>query len=421
MDHTQMGEPARGTLPAAVEQESSRPLRIVACHNYYQQRGGEDQVFEDEVALLRSKGHVVVPFTRTSGPVHGIEILPAAVGTIWNRSAAHALAETVAAENADIVHFHNWLPLISLAAPIAARRAGAAVVQSVQNYRFACPKGTFFRDGRICESCLGRGVPWPAVQHGCYRDSRAASALVAGALVTHRTLGTMSNTIDAFVAASDFTARKVASAGLPADRILVKPNFLAPDPGIGSGSGGFAMYLGRLSPEKGIATLLDAWDRLPDPVPLKIAGTGPLQGLVEQTAARRDDIEYLGFADDDVVDLTMKSAAFLVLPSVNYEGFPKTIVEAFARGTPVVASRLGAMQEVISDGITGRHFTAGDASDLAETVTEIHLEPAPLERMRIAARQAFLDRYTADHNYAIMMDVYRFARERRRTSTGREQ
>jgi glycosyltransferase involved in cell wall biosynthesis len=394
----------------------STPLRIVVCHNYYQQRGGEDQVFEDEVALLRSHGHEVIPFTRRSSPVHGLETISAAAGTIWNRSAAKELAEIVTDEHIDIVHFHNWLPLISLAAPIAARAAGAAIVQSIQNYRFACPKGTFFRDGEICESCLGKQIPWPAVQHGCYRDSRASSALVAAALTTHRTKGTMSNSIDAYVAASRFTAAKVTAAGLPADRIAIKPNFLAPDPGVGSGSGGYAMYLGRLSPEKGIATLLEAWRDAPGRVSLQIAGTGPLQEIVEQAAAENENIEYLGFASDSVVDQSIKDAAVLVLPSVNYEGFPKTIVEAFARGTPVVASRLGAMEEAIDDGVTGYHFNAGDSSDLARVVTKLAEEPISMQSMRVAARQAYLDHFTADKNYAIMMDVYSFARQNRRTT-----
>jgi glycosyltransferase involved in cell wall biosynthesis len=400
--------------------EESMPLRIVVCHNYYQQRGGEDQVFEDEVALLSSHGHEVIPFTRRSGPVHGLETISAAAGTIWNRSAANELAEIVTNEHIDIVHFHNWLPLISLAAPIAARGAGAATVQSIQNYRFACPKGTFFRDGEICESCLGKQIPWPAVQHGCYRDSRASSALVATALTTHRMKGTMSGSIDAYVAASRFTAEKVVVAGLPADRIKIKPNFLAPDPGIGSGSGGFAMYLGRLSPEKGIATLLKGWREVPGGFPLKIAGTGPLQGIVEQAATDNPAIEYLGYASDSVVDESIRDAAFLVLPSVNYEGFPKTIVEAFARGTPVVTSRLGAMEEAIADGVTGYHFNAGDASDLAHVVAKLSAEPKSLELMRTAARQAYLDHFTADRNYAIMMDVYSFARQNRRMSEKRD-
>ncbi len=414
-----MGSQTEENSETEADSAPSQPLRIVVCHNYYQQRGGEDQVFEDELGLLRSKGHDVFPFTRQSKPVHGIESIPAAVGTIWNRSTSNELAAMVVSERIDIVHFHNWLPLISLAAPVAARSAGAATVQSIQNYRFACPKGTFFRDGEICESCLGKEIPWPAVQHGCYRDSRTSSALVAAALTTHKAMGTLSKSVDAYVAASRFTAAKVAAAGLPSDRIHVKPNFLGSDPGVGSGSGGFAMYLGRLSPEKGITTLLEAWRQMPGEVQLKIAGTGPLQPLVEQAAAEIAEIEYLGFASDSVVDHTMKGAAFLVLPSVNYEGFPKTIVESFARGTPVVASRLGAMEELITDGVTGRHFTAGDPSDLSDTVARLSHQAEALQGMRSAVRRTYLDRYTADQNYTIMMQVYRSAlRHRHEPETG---
>lgn len=408
-----VGDPAETSEP--------RPLRIVVCHNYYQQRGGEDQVFEDEVDLLRAHGHEVIPFVRHSGEIPARQLIPTAVGTVWNRPVASELGALVEHHRADIAHFHNWLPLISLAAPVAARDAGAAVVHTLQNYRFACPKGTFFRDGSLCEECLSSRTFWPAVQHGCYRESRAASALVATALITHRARGTLTNTVDAFAAGSAFTASKLSQAGLPAERIFVKPNFLAPDPGIGSGSGGYAIYLGRLSPEKGISTLLEAWGRLGDSVPLRIAGTGPLQSEVERFAASRPHVTYLGFASDAVVDQTIKEAGFLVLPSVNYEGFPKTIVEAFARGTPVVASRLGAMQDAISPGVNGRHFRTGDPADLAAVAVELTDDRSALRSMREAARSAYLNNYTPEHNYAIMMEIYRFAQERRRTGNEGEQ
>lgn len=379
-----MTSPSGESVAEPTETSEPRPLRIVVCHNYYQQRGGEDQVFEDEVDLLRAHGHEVIPFVRHSGKIPASQLVSTAVGTVWNRPVASELGALIAHHRADIAHFHNWLPLISLAAPVAARDAGAAVVQTLQNYRFACPKGTFFRDGRVCEDCLSSRTFWPAVQHGCYRESRAASALVAAALVTHRARGTLTDIVDAFAAGSAFTAAKLSQSGLPSDRIFVKPNFLAPDPGPGSGRGSYAIFLGRLSPEKGITTLIEAWDRIGDRVPLKIAGTGPLQSAVEQFAAPRPHVDYLGFASDEVVDQTIKAAAFLVLPSVNYEGFPKTIVEAFARGTPVVASRLGAMQDAISPGVNGQQFAAGDSADLANVVVELSADPSALRLMREA-------------------------------------
>lgn len=400
----------RTDIPAA------DPLRIVVCHNYYQQRGGEDQVFEDEVDLLRSRGNRVIPFTRRSVEISGIESAPAAARAVWNRSVARELTSLVAKERAELVHFHNWLPLVSLAGPVAAHAAGAAVVQSLQNYRFVCPKGTLFRGGRVCEDCLETRTLWPAIRHGCYRGSHTTSAVVSTALVTHRARGTMANSIDAYIAASQFTADKLGTAVLPNDRIYVKPNFLAHDPGVGSGTGGYVMYLGRLSPEKGISTLLSAWEALREPPRLKIAGTGPLEDDVRRAAAASSHIEYLGFAGDDLVDRTLKEAAYLVLPSVNYEGFPKTIVEALARGTPVVASRLGAMEEAIDDGITGRHFTAGDPADLSRVVTDLQRNPHTTSAMRGPARSAFVAKYTPDRNYAIMMRIYRQALARRQLS-----
>jgi glycosyltransferase involved in cell wall biosynthesis len=226
----------------------------------------------------------------------------------------------------------------------------------------------------------------------------------------------MSNGIDAYIAASHFTANKLGATALPPDRIYVKPNFLAHDPGAGNGTGGHVLYLGRLSPEKGVATLLSAWESLREPPLLKIAGTGPLEEDVRHAAARSSHIEYLGFASDELVDRTMKEAAYLVIPSLNYEGFPKTIVEALARGTPVVASRLGAMEEAIEDGVTGRLFTAGDPADLASVVGDLQRNPHATSAMRGPARSAFVERYTPDRNYAIMTEIYRQALARRALS-----
>jgi glycosyltransferase involved in cell wall biosynthesis len=395
-------------------------VKIVLCHNFYRERGGEDSVFRDEGLLLESRGHQVVHFIRHNNTISDGSRLKLALGTIWNREAARELRELVAREGASIVHFHNTLPLISPAAYYAARQAGAAVVQTLHNYRMLCPKSTFFRGGYVCEDCRGKLLAWPAVLHGCYRDNRSATAAIAAMLAVHSGIGTYRYAVDRYIACSNFSRDKFLASGWPAHKIVVKPNFLTQDPGCGDGDGGYAMYLGRLSPEKGVDTLLAAWQKLGGRLPLKIVGNGPLAGEVEAACRRDRSIEWLSGQTDEQVRQSMQRAAFLVLPSVNYEGFPRTIVEAYATGTPVVASRLGAMAELILDNVTGRHFEPGSPDDLADKASRLFAD-APLRlEMRDAARLQYEEKYTADRNYELLMDVYEAAlaaaRKRRSTS-----
>ena len=384
-------------------------MKIVLCHNYYRQRGGEDQVFEDEVNLLRENGHQVVTFIRRNDDINAVNLPQTAVETIWNQRVANEIRRIVNSERADVVHFHNWLPLISPSAYWGAKRGGAAVVQTLHNYRFLCPKGTMFRGGDVCEKCLGRKYPWPAIQHACYRGSRFGSTVVASTLAIHRAIGTLQKVVDVFIAASGFTKSKYVEAGFDAERIRTKPNFLHPDPGVGRGRGDFVLYFGRLSPEKGIATLLKAWDLLESPIPLKISGSGPMADEVKATANRNAGIEFLGFASDSVIDELLREARFLVCPSTNYEGFPKTIVESLARGTPIVAGRLGALSELITNGQNGRLFFPGDPLDLANTVTDLYKNASSLQAMRVAARRDFEDFYQAGRNYDQLIDIYKQA------------
>ena len=379
-------------------------MKIVLCHNFYQQPGGEDRVLQDESDLLTANGHEVVHFTKHSSDIEQMSKLAVARRAIWNRAAAAELRELVRRERADIVHFHNTVPLISPAAYYAAREAGAGVVQTLHNYRLICPKATFFRDGGVCESCLGKLFPWPAIQHGCYRDSRAGSAVMATMLTTHRLLKTYKKAVDCYIALSEFSRKKYIESGLPEDKIALKPNFVSPDPGEGDGLGAYAMYLGRLSPEKGVEMLLEAWKDLD--VPLKLVGNGPLGPAVEQEAAQNPNIQWLAGQSDQQVRDIMGDATLFVLPSVNFEGFPKTIVEAFSLGTPVVASRLGAMAELIDDGRTGKHFKPGDPEDLAREVQLLWANQARLREMRSEARAEYEDKYTAESNYRTLFKIY---------------
>lgn len=391
-------------------------MKILQCHNIYQQPGGEDRVFADEAEMLRSHGHDVVQYTKHNDAVNGMSRIGLAIGTIWNSRAAKELKQLVRAERPDVVHFHNTLPLISPAGYYAARSSGAAIVQTLHNYRLTCPNATLFRDGKVCEDCVGRLFALPAIQHRCYRNNRAASVAVATMLTVHRLAGTYSRVVDRYIACSQFSKSKMTEAGLPEERISVKPNFIVNDPGVGRERGDYAMFLGRLSHEKGIETLLGAWPLVPAHCRLKLVGNGPMDVRVRETAGKCPHLEWLPGKTDEEVRELMRAAKFLILPSVNYEGFPKTIVESLSVGTPVVASNLGAMAELLDDGRTGRLFRPGDSADLAAVIEKLYRDETLLGGMRQNARREFEDKYTAARNYDVLMEIYDDAIERRNST-----
>jgi len=395
-------------------------MKILLCHNYYQQRGGEDESFEAEADLLEAHGQEVVRFTVHNDTVDGMSRWRVARETLWSRPTYARLRELLRRERPDVMHCTNTFPLISPAAYYAARAEGVAVVQALRNYRLLCANALFARDGRVCEDCLGKAVPWAGIRHGCYRQSRAASAVVAGMLGLHRVLGTWSRAVQGYYTLTEFARGKFIAGGLPSDRVAVKPNFVHPDPGSGDGRGGYAVFVGRLAPEKGLDTLLSAWHRLPQPVPLKLVGDGPLAERVKAAAAQHPHIAWLGRRPlADVLGI-IGGATFLVMPSIWYETFGRTIIEAFARGTPVIASRLGAMAELVDEGRTGWLFEAGNADDLAAKVRRLWLSRAELADMRREARAEYERRYTAEPNYRQLMAIYERARAMRAPHPGNQ-
>lgn len=392
-------------------------MRVLAVHNRYQQRGGEDVIFEAETALLEAHGVAVcrlefdnraIPARRSLGAN-----LRLAATTIRSAEGIARVGEAARRFRPDIVHFYNTFPLVSPAAYAPARATGAAIVQTVQNYRLICPAATFFRDGAVCEDCRGKLVPWPAIAHGCYRGSRGQSAVVAAMLTTHRLLGAWRHNVDIFLAATAFSRERLVAGGLPAERVLVKPNFLAGDPPRRVAAPTGFVFVGRLTVEKGIETLLRAWRRVATDEPLRVAGTGPLEGLVRTAAARDPRIDVRGHLDRAGTLTEMAGSRALIFPSLWYEGFPMTIVEAMAVGLPVIATRLGAMAEVVEDGVTGLLVPGGDDAALAERIGWALANPAALTEHGRRARERFEQRYTPERNIEHLLRVYAVARARR--------
>ena len=389
-------------------------MKILAVHNRYQRPGGEDQVFVDETALLEARDHRVVRYEVHNDQVERVNRLTLAKDTVWNTSAYRELRALIRRERPDVVHFHNTLPLISPAGYYAARAEGVPVIQTLHNYRLLCPVALFFRDGRVCEDCMGKAVPWPGVVHECYRGSRAASGVIATMLTVHRVMRTWTEMVDVYVALTEFARSKFIEGGLPAGKIVVKPNFVAPDPGRGQGGGGYALFVGRLAPEKGTGTMLAAWERLGTRIPLKIVGDGPLRDRVVEAAARRSNVEWLGHRPVEEVHALMGKADMLVFPSEWYETFGRVAVEAFATGTPVIAADIGAVAELVEHGRTGLEFRPGDPEDLVTQVEWALSHPAELRLMRDEVRAEFEAKYTAERNYRALMEIYEAALERKK-------
>jgi glycosyltransferase involved in cell wall biosynthesis len=384
-------------------------MRILLAHTFYKQPGGEDRVFEAESALLRRYGHEVIEYREHNCQLDGLSPAAAAAKTIWNRGVHSRLAGLLDRERPDVCHFHNTFPLMSPSAFYAARAKGIPVVATLHNYRLLCPAATFLRDGRVCEACTSSLFPWPALVHACYRSSRRASGVAALMVGTHRLLRTWTRMVDVYIALTRFARDKFVRGGLPAHKVVVKPNFVAADAGPSCEREDYALFVGRLSPEKGIATLLAAWRELAIPMTLKIAGDGPLADMVAAAAANDPRMEWLGALAPERIAAYMKRAYVLVFPSIWYEGLPLTILEAQASGLPVVASDIGSLVELVDHQVNGLRFRPGDAPDLARWLTWTWYNRESVGAMGLQARRQYQESFTPESNYQLLMDIYRRA------------
>jgi glycosyltransferase involved in cell wall biosynthesis len=385
-------------------------MRILSIHNIYQIRGGEDESRQAEEQLLREMGHQVDVYEEDNARLVDCNSFQVAARTIWSVESHQIVKKILKSAAYDLVHIQNFFPLISPSVFYAAQSEGVPVVQTLRNYRLLCPNALFFRDGQVCEDCLGKPIPYPGIIHGCYRQSRTASGVTAAMITSHRILGSWNNQVNIYIALTHFAREKLIQGGLPADKIVIKPNFVHPDPGVGKGAGGYALYVGRLSVEKGLDTLLKAWDSLGDRIPLKIVGDGPLSDLVVAAQQQNPSIEWLGRKSMAEVHELMGDAQVLIFPSKWYETFGRVAVEAFAKGTPVIASKIGAIAELVDHGRTGLHFAPGNPTDLAANMEWFLSHSAEANQMRQTVRMEYEEKYTAECNYSRLMEIYTLAK-----------
>lgn len=381
-------------------------MRVALLHSRYLSGpvSGENRVVEDQARLLREAGHEVVVYAPSAEEVSMVQ---AGIGTIWSRRAANAVRRLVAEARPDVVHVHNLFPMLS---PAVLRVSDdVPVVMTLHNFRYMCLSGTLFRDGRICEDCVGR-VPWPGIVHGCYRDSKAASATLATSITVHRGLDSWAG-VDTFVALSDFMRRKHEHAGVPADRMIVQTNFSWPTERR-QGPGGYFLYLGRLAPEKGLGSFVRAWEQVP--VPLLIVGEGPEEENLRAQASGQ--VEFRGSVPASEVPDLLRGARALVVPSTWYEGAPRAIIEAYAAGVPVLASEIGALPEIVVEGETGYLVPPSDASGWIEVARRLADDEVAV-RMGEAAYRRWVEVHDPSQGLAGLETLYRVAAETRRERT----
>jgi glycosyltransferase involved in cell wall biosynthesis len=388
-------------------------MRVLVVHNRYRsgQPSGENAVADEEAGFLAAAGCEVSRLTVESDEIATWSrarkaTLPARV--VWSPGAGRLVRQAVERHAPDVVHFHNTFPLLSPAALLAARRAGAAVVATVHNFRLLCPAGTLLRDGRPCEACVGR-VPVASVQHGCYRDSRIATVPLAAATAIHGVAGTWHRVADRLIFPSAFARAKHIEAGWPAHRLVVKHNGAAEVETLRNGPGHGFVCLARLEPEKGVAELLQAWSAaFPTAADhLTIIGSGSEADRLRAAATQRTDVSFTGALVHDEALAHLARARAVVVPSRWYEIFPRVVAEAYARGVPVIATRIGSLAEIVREGHTG--ILADSSEHLATALSSMAASDDLAVELGRGARALYEEelspRLTADR----LLEIYRDA------------
>ncbi len=386
-------------------------MKILLVHNHYLQPGGEDAVFQAEKALLERMGHKVITFVEDNARLNGMGRFRAAVNAVWSKTSQEKLHRLIQKTRPKVAHFHNTFLMISPAAYYVCKEMDVPVVQSLHNQRIFCPKATMVREGRVCDTCVGKFYSWPALRYKCYHNSFTQTLVVATMIFVHQRVRTWHRKIDFYITFTEFFRSRFIEWGLPSNNIVVKPHFIYPDPGSPSYKyhGSYALFAGRLDPEKGIHTLVKAWYLLPD-VPLRIRGDGHLYQEVNTLANTNPNVSLIPRLSREDLFHLIKGARFLVWPSLGwYENFGLIAVEAFACGVPVIASNTAVMAEIVEHGRTGLLFEPGNPKALAEAVAWAWSHPREMAEMGREARREYEARYTADRNYEMLMAIYRKA------------
>jgi len=391
---------------------SNSKIRCLFVHNRYLIRGGEDNVVDEEVKLLKQYGHEVHLYEIDNLKIDNFrKIIQTGFEITYSPNAKKSLAKELKRFKPDIVHVHNFFPLLTPAIYDACIENNIPVVQTLHNFRLICPGALLLREGNICERCI-TGSAYNAVIYKCYRSSRLQSLAVARMVSYHRKNNTWADKVTRFIALTEFSKSKFVAAGFPATQITVKPNFVNNNVNLEMDSNEsninnkttskpYALYVGRLSKEKGINTLLEAWKNID--FTLNIAGDNMLEYALPTA---NTNINFLGELNNHEIHAQMRGAQFLIMPSICFETFGMVIIEAFSNKLPVIASNLGAMKEIVEHNKTGLLFKAGNSEDLANKAIYLIENPSISKEMGINAHADYKERFTPERNYNLLANIY---------------
>jgi len=387
-------------------------MKVLLGHCFYRSSApsGEDSVFNSEKRMLESHGVEVVALEKYNDNVNIStfkDSIVTALNTTWSNISYKQVEQLILKHRPDVAHFHNTFPQLSPSVYQACSDNGVAVVQTLHNYRLVCPGGMLLRDGESCELCLNDSLlPLDSLKYKCYRNSLLATSSLAFMIARNRANGVYAKCVNRYIALTDFARDRFIRGGLPVDKIVIKPNFLSHDGCISDVKEGYAVFVGRLSDEKGIQTLIEAWKSVND-LKLKVLGDGHLRQTLEDTCVKNNlDVEFMGFCSQEKVLEVVKKAIFQIIPSECYEGFPMSVLEAFSCKTPVIASRLGSLGEIISDGETGVLFESANSQDLLSKINALVVDENHRIYLAHNAREQFVEKYSEEVNFKLLMDIY---------------
>ena len=383
-------------------------MKVLLCHNFYTQAGGEDTVFYNEKKLLESNDHIVSLYIEKNNTINNLtKKFSVFMNSAYSEKAKLKFKNLLDLESPDIVHIHNFFPLITPSIYEACKEYNVPAIQTLHNYRIICSAATLLKDGKICEICI-KNSPYHSVIHKCYQQSYIGSFALARMISTHNVLDTWNEKLHSIIVLTNFSKNKFTEAGINPLKLTVKPNFIE-DPKIKKqvNAKKYILFVGRLSIEKGIDFLISAWHSNSNLPELRIIGDGPL--YKQYSNKKLSNITFLGRKEKNEIYQEMSNASCLVFPSIWYEGFPMVILEAFAIGLPVVSSNLGSMSSIIKNGYNGLHFEPSNKADLIKKVLSISNNNELEAELSKNARTDYEQFYTPEKNYEMLINIYKRA------------
>ncbi len=390
-------------------------MKILVVHNYYREAGGERVSLSAQVSLLQSRGHDVIQFTRNSSEIDEYNIFRKVKffqETVFSSQTYRDITAIIKENKPQIAHIHNVFPLISPSVYLALHNHNIPIVQTIYNFRFLCPNGLFYTNGQICEKCI-LGNTFHAIRFRCFRNSRSLSALYGLTIALHRKVGTF-DLIKAFVVPAEFTGQKLIEGGIATKENMHTIKYILPKNVPQMRVGNLSkekvdfVFIGRLSREKGIWTLLHAFRKIKG-VTLKILGDGPLIVSIQSWLQQNhiSNIELVGFVSGQKKWELLSSAVATIVPSIWYENSPFTVLESMAVGTPVIGSAIGSLPEIIQHQKTGLLFKPGDSEDLFQKLEWIKNNPEKGLQMGRNAQIEFKLQYDSEIYYHQLMAIYK--------------